>query len=260
MNPRLALRHRFVLGLVALLGGACGSSPGDAISLAPTTLPLGLVAHYDFDEGSGTQVLDSSGNLRHGSLNGGTFLQDGRFEGALHLGAGESVTVPQFPDATSAFTVSAWVRLNRYVQTAAETDERWGTIVSTEAPLQGGWELVIEHNQAVPAPNFAFWKGPYQGDYYGWTCPCMGVGEWTHLVAIVDRSAKGFWFYVNEKLAGTATIDQGILPGSQTLTMGQLPSGGRELEGDIDEIAIWNRTLVPAELELLATHEVSPPR
>ncbi|MGC4070864.1 MAG: hypothetical protein QM784_40545 [Polyangiaceae bacterium] len=31
----------------------CAEAPGDAIKLAPSTLPLGLVAHYSFDEASG---------------------------------------------------------------------------------------------------------------------------------------------------------------------------------------------------------------
>jgi hypothetical protein len=236
----------------------CAEAPGDAIRLAPSTLPLGLVAHYSFDEASGAFILDDSGNRRDAQMTGGTWLSDGRFGGALRFAVGEMASVPGLPKAASGFSVSAWVRLHTFVQTTDDDPGRWGTIVSTEQGLLGGWEVMIDRSQTTPAVNFAFWKGPDQGDFTGWTIANVPLGEWTHVGAVVDKNAQLFEFYVNGVERGRSTTTSGILPGSETLTMGQYPAGGRSLDGDVDEIAIWNRALAAAEMEFLYQHPLPP--
>jgi len=52
-----------------------------SIGLATTTSPP-LIAHYKFDEGSGTTATDSSGREMHGTVNGATY-DDGMFGKAL---------------------------------------------------------------------------------------------------------------------------------------------------------------------------------
>jgi hypothetical protein len=47
------------------------------------------------------------------------------------------------------------------------------------------------------------------------------------------------------------TTTHQISPGSGTLTIGAWPLGGRYLNSDVDDIALWSRALVPAEIELL---------
>ncbi len=234
----------------------CTEAPGDAIRLAPSTLPVGLVAHYSFDEASGTSILDHSGNRRDGVMAGGTWLGDGRFGAALRFAVGEMASVANFPNAASGFSVSAWVRLHTFVQTADDDPERWGTVVSTELGMSGGWEVMIDRSQTTPAVNFAFWKGPSQGDFTGWTIANVPLDEWTHVGAVVDKNAQIFEFYVNGVERGRSTTTLGILPGSETLTLGQYPAGGRNLDGDVDEIAIWNRALATAEMQLLYEHPV----
>ncbi|MGC4070863.1 MAG: LamG domain-containing protein [Polyangiaceae bacterium] len=145
-----------------------------------------------------------------------------------------------------------------FVQTANDVPERWGTIVSTERGMLGGWEVMIERNQTTPAVNFAFWKGPDKGDFTGWTIANVPLDEWTHVGAVVDKNAQSFEFYVNGVVRGRATTTLGILPGSETLTMGQYPAGGRDLDGDVDEIAIWNRALATAEMAFLYEHPLPP--
>jgi hypothetical protein len=237
---------------------ACGSQPADAIRLASPTLSLGLIAHWNFDEGAGTTVADRSGNRRDGTLTGGTWLNDGHFGSALHIGDGERIVVDPFPDATSSFSVSAWVRINAFTRVSPDDPERWGVIISTEEISAGGWELVLERHLTVPAANFAYWKGEGIGDYFGWTCECMDVGAWTHLVGVVDGDLRLLSLFVDGQLRGSLPTTQGILPGTQALTMGQLPDGGRDLDGDVDEVTVWNRALVQAEVATLARYALPP--
>ena len=92
----------------ALIG--CGKAPLDAITLDPATLTSDLVAHWTFDDGGGTVVRDQSGSGHDGVLTGGAWITAGRFGGALALASGDSVAVPNFPQATSNWTVSVWTK------------------------------------------------------------------------------------------------------------------------------------------------------
>ena len=47
--------------VAALAAAGCGASPLDAVTVNPHSLTMGLVAHWTFDEGSGSVVADSSG-------------------------------------------------------------------------------------------------------------------------------------------------------------------------------------------------------
>ena len=68
----MAFRRRSICLLVAVLAVAgCGASPLDAVTINPHSLATGLVAHWTFDEGSGTTAADSSGAAHPLTLQGG---------------------------------------------------------------------------------------------------------------------------------------------------------------------------------------------
>src|SRR5439155_17295770 len=73
-----------------------------------------LIAHYPFDEGSGTTAADASGGGHTGTLQGSAGWGRG-IVGPSDLaldGRGGFVDVPgAVVDTTRSFTVSAWVRL-----------------------------------------------------------------------------------------------------------------------------------------------------
>jgi hypothetical protein len=129
---------------VFLIG--CGPGYIDAVGLAPTTLGSGLVAHWTFDQTDGPILTDDSGNRRDGTVSGGSFRNDGRFDGALHLRPGDSVTVENFPYATPSWTFSAWVRIS---DEDLPPDD-FGTVVSTEMMQQGGWEFQTRGRSSGP--------------------------------------------------------------------------------------------------------------
>src|SRR6185503_16025933 len=98
--------------LLLLLGdGACTAGPLDVGGVVPGSLLTGLVAHWSFDEGSGTTTADGSGNRRDGTLSGAATWIPGRFGNALHFTEGGGVTVPSFPEATSSWSVALWARV-----------------------------------------------------------------------------------------------------------------------------------------------------
>jgi hypothetical protein len=175
--------------------------------------------------------------------------------GANDAGAsGDYVTVQNFPDAPSDFTVSAWIR------TPDQPIEFFNTILSTEIGLHAGWELNLMHLGGGLGTQFAYWdvisSPPYDLQEYS-----IPSNQWTHVTAVVDGTAMTLSLYVGDQLVGQMHVLHVIAPGSSTLYMGAWVSdpdaGGtysRFLVGDIDDVAIYGRALQPAEVRELGVH------
>jgi Concanavalin A-like lectin/glucanases superfamily len=241
----------YLAGLAAIALSACGTGPIDAIGLAPGGLPLGLLAHWTFDEGADTVVHDSSGNHHDGTVVGTTYswLAQGRFGGALHLEQGDSVTVDSFPDATPGWTVSTWVQI-------ASKDVGMGdvTVISTENVFHGGWELNLTAIATDLHYHFGFWTGPSLYDYAHCECTnCIVPDRWQHVTAVVDGVAGRLSLYLDDALLARVQVPRAISPGVPTLYMGRWAtvSEPRLLLGSLDDIAIWSRPLASDEIALL---------
>jgi hypothetical protein len=244
--------HLAILGVtVGLFAAACAPVPLDAIELAPTTLDNGLVAHWTFDEGTGQVAVDHSGNKRDAQITGGSWVTDGVFGGALHVEGGDFASADNFPNATATWSVAAWVRLTDATASTAS----YKTVISTES--DGGWEMNIDRSGEVPGAHFGFYKGADLGGYYGSDCSCMTFNQWTHIAATVDPDTLLLTLYVNGTLADTRAITTTISPGSAIVYIGRWTGDGLLLAGDVDDIVIYNRVLVPEEVAALVL--VSPP-
>ncbi|MCA9381958.1 hypothetical protein KC660_00950, partial [Candidatus Dojkabacteria bacterium] len=72
----------------------------------------GPVAQWDFDEGSGTVVNDSSGNGHTGTIYNGS-IANGKFGNGVELESGESVSTPDSGDLSSkSFTLNYWLKVD----------------------------------------------------------------------------------------------------------------------------------------------------
>ena len=246
-NHQVAALALAVSAVAALSG--CGTGPIDAFGLLPDALSSGLLAHWSFDEGTGSTVADSSGHGHDGGLSGTTWswLPEGRFGAALHLQQGDCVTVDDFPDATPGWTVAVWVRFATQSPAVGEV-----TVISTEDVFQGGWEInLIDTNLRY---HFGFFRGPGSSDYTSYDCTgCIHPDQWQHLAAVVDGAASTMAFYLDGVLQNRQSIAQAILPGVPRLYLGRWATTepARLLVSSLDDVAIWNRALVSAEVALL---------
>src|SRR5262249_16264904 len=80
---------------------------------ATPTPPVGLVAAYNFNEGSGTTVNDASGNGITGSILGATWTTGGKNGNALSFNGSTSYVDlgnPALLQITGSMTWSAWVK------------------------------------------------------------------------------------------------------------------------------------------------------
>ena len=231
----------------------CGPTYLDAADLAATTLGSGLVAHWKFDETEGLVVADDSGNRRDGTISGATFTSDGRFGGALHFVLGDSVTVENFPYATSSWTFSGWIRIGD----EDVPNDDFGTVVGTEVMQEGGWQLQTRGRSEGVYWTFAYWLGT-GGRIANYDCRCFELGRWSHATVVVDAGLGVLSFYVDGKLAESSALPGPILPGTSDLFMGKWMGEGRLFSGSLDDVAIYDRALLAAEVAEL--HERPPPR
>ena len=243
-------RGILLLGSIAL-ASACGAGPLDAITVDPGSLVTDLVAHWTFDEGSGTVVGDHSGNGHDGQLTGGTWVPDGRFGGALELAQGDYVTVTGFPQATANWTVSVWTKASEAQLVADMGDGE--TILSTENVFEGGWQLHLDNRPGFEQFDAAYWAGPDVNDYVVVNCACIAADRWIHLTAVFDDDVKQLTFYRDGARVFGRGMPSPILPGDTTLYMGTWNMGGRFLAAVLDDFAIWSRPLGPGEIALLST-------
>jgi len=258
----------------ALMAGACTPGPIGVASLPPNVLTGNLLAHWAFDEGIGFSVGDSSGNMNDGLISGSSsrWITDGRFGGALHFdspdqfGNGTAVTVGGFPQATSGFTVSAWYRLPSALVGPGLAEK--GAVLSNELLGGGGW--VLNLNLPPPPGNgdanyqFGYWTGPGPGfdPDINAVCTCVVEDQWVHVAAVVDAAfgAPGsLTLYVNGTVQTRITVLAPISRGLSTLYIGRWPGAGHFLAGDVDDIAVWTRPLVAAEIALIGTAPVPNP-
>jgi hypothetical protein len=248
------IRATWIAVALAWPGIGCGDAPLDAVGLPPRVLTDGLVAHWAFDDGAGTIVRDSSGNGHDGQLTGGTWITEARFGGGLRLAAQDVLTVPDFPAATASWSASLWIRLSND-QLAADSDT-WTEILSTENLGSAGWQINIDKRLAEPRFVFSYWAPPLMG-YVGTECSCVDTGGWLHLAAVVDVDSNRLTLYRDGAVADQTTRPSDILPGDATLYFGRWNMGGRLLNGDLDDVAIWQRALTPEEITALTTQPPS---
>jgi hypothetical protein len=239
---RLILWTALVLTTGLELG--CTPGPVDVATLSSGGLTSGLVGHWTFDEGSGMVANDSSGNGRGGLISGpGWSWTDGRFGGALHFSGVDQVTVLGLPQATESYSVSAWLLV-----ASSELGSPVANILNTEQGLGGGWALYATLVQGYGSYDFRYWIGLPQ-QYEMDNCNCVVPDAWVHLAAVVDATDSSLTLYVNGVAKDVLTTTGAISPGSPTLYLGrgQMP-GVYALTGALDDVAIYDRALVPQEI------------
>jgi len=243
--------------VLACLAG-CGPAPIESVSIPDRSLTPGLLAHWPFDEPSGsTTVGDRSGHAHDGQLVGGTWVTTGRFAGGLRLQTGDSVTFPDFPTATPDWTVSVWIKLSADDQ-AAFTNNR-AVLLTAEKASMGGWEIEFD-----PRPGFYWLEASYYvgiptNDYVILDCKCIEIDRWMQFTAVFDSTNRHFSLYHDGVLVDDSELPAPILPGESSLDIGRWSQGARSLSGIIDDYAIWARALSGDEIAALNERAVPDP-
>jgi hypothetical protein len=250
---------------LAVMG--CRTAPLDAVTVDPHSLSVGLVAHWSFDEGSGSMVVDHSGNGYDGVLTGGTWSGAGRFGGALELAMGDTVTFSNFRQATPNWTVSVWVQMSDAQLAANVGIGDLGTILSTEIAFSGGWQMQLNTMADKKLFAAAYWVGATSGGdgsmssddgsmpsgaYVIDDCQCVVTDQWIHLTAVFDDDAQQFTLYRNDAVVERIMMPGPIQSGDSPLYIGKWSQQARFLAAELDDFAIWSRALSAGEVAVIS--------
>src|SRR5262249_34551896 len=108
--------------------------------------PTGLVAAYGFNESSGVQVIDASGQGNTGTISSATRATTGKFGGALSFnGTNAWVTIADAPSLhlTNGITIEAWVN--------PTSGTGWRAVVLKEATNGLAYATYSANNASRPA-------------------------------------------------------------------------------------------------------------
>jgi hypothetical protein len=213
--------------------------------LAPAPPPTGLVAGFNFEEGTGTTTTDVSSNHIVGTLNGATWVSNGHSGKALSFDGAASFVDLGRPTPlliTGSMTVEAWV-----YATGNPPDD--GNIVSLTDSSGRGWQIKTSPDTGQHTFGFKV-TGASDGQLYSNTVRALNA--WYHVAAVYDSTSLTMKIYVNGVLDNGTFL--GTVPGSQSLPAGINVNIGRRsngyyFKGLIDDVRIYNRALSLSEVQ-----------
>lgn len=233
----------------------------------------GLIAAYDFDEDSGTALIDKSGSSFDGTLQSGATRTAGKFGTAAGLnGAGQYASLPGFPGRINIydFTVSIWGRLD-VAQTAtgfsgrnylfdfrgdgAEPPDSIGLYLEH----LGGGNLALVSGLEYDASSFSASQNPVP----------VTPGVWNHYV--LRRRGLEFVIFLNgERLPYLPPVVANIVPVranpvnfSNGKRIGSASNNTTvDWHGALDALRIYDRALTDTEVRdaYLNFSDVNPER
>ncbi|MBD3183011.1 hypothetical protein GF312_12020 [Candidatus Poribacteria bacterium] len=225
------MRHIFNIFLISLFIFAFSTT-----SQADDT----LVAHWSFEEGSGTDTEDLSGNGNDGILNGAAEWGEGKVgQGLKFTRDGQGFV--QIPDSESLdvseqITISAWIK-----PTDIYIGDAWQERNCIVAKLRAYY---LDINETGNLACYLYNVQPQQW-LIGEIDMTKFIGQWVHVAAVYDGSEHRL--YINGELDVSESKSGNITVNEEPLTIGWVDNN-RYFEGIIDEVQIWSRALDEDEL------------
>ncbi len=222
--------------VIGISGLACAPVPADGI------------AWWTFDETGGGTSADWFG------LDPGTWVNSpvpapGEVLESLRLNGSNYLTVPNSPlwnFGANDFTAELWANwdtqpggsIGNPASVFVADDDGGGGQNKWIFALGGGVLELIVYNTAQPPPNYFLVQAPF----------APVVGQWYHLA--VTKTGTLYTIYVNGNAVGSEVSTAPIGAATAPLTIGQAEGLGY-MQGRLDELTIYNRSLSPGEIQLI---------
>lgn len=234
------MKRKLLFTAIAIIGFATAT-----LAQVPSYVPSnGLVGWWPFNG----NASDVSGNGNNGTVNGATLSNDrfGNVNNAYSFnGTNNYISVSNSPFTNVPFTISAWVKLNSQVQ----------------SHIIGLGESGTTNHKLYFTSSYMNTGKPGIG--ISGTCDITSTSNivqnnvWTHLVVCVNSySVSGVTFYINGIAFTNNTTAGAVFPFPLNNTgftfgkhTGSTPS--EFLNGNLDDIGIWNRVLTQQEITAL---------
>ncbi len=211
-----------------------------AEELAQLYMDGDLVGHWEFDEGSGTTVADSSGNGNTGTVSSALAWTSGKVgDYALNLDGTKNATAPIDIDDYPEITLAAWVYKTAYGGTVFGNDD-------------GGFDRAL--SARVGSPYYWF---IYTGAGWEETTTPSALNTWTHVALVY--SGSDILFYVNGEMVYNTGYSASDYDSEAPFQIGRssYDGGSDYFTGKIDDVRLYSRTLSATEIARLYAGETT---
>lgn len=204
-----------------------------------------LLAHWSFDESGGALVRDMTGNGHDGRIVGGLERVAGVSGSALAF-VGERdayvrIANPGTLDLTEALTIELWLQ-------RTDTGTLWDAIVCNGDGGKG-YQLFLGERQQAPY----FYLNTESTGYGAVGGKYLPMGEWVHIAAVYDASAKQTRLYQDGVLTGSAPFEGAITDFPEEFFLGRAHRFNA-FRGLLDEVRIHARALSAEEIAASHRH------
>jgi hypothetical protein len=212
------------------------------VALEPTA---GLVAHWKFDEGSGTFASDATGLGHGGTLLGGASWTAGQLGGALSLDgidgrveASESTALRLAWDKTLALWIKKHAEPAGYPHIFGKGGASYyGRGYHLWDDTGAGARLIWEQGYASGAPTSLF------------STTALSTNQWYHVAGVIEGSR--IRLYLNGTLDAAGSLSGTPVARTDPVRMGHL-SGFTHFPGLLDDVRVYHRALSAGEIAGLA--------
>ncbi len=200
---------------------------GFKLSARAQTLEQGLVGYWAFDEGGGATALDFSGNGNTGSLMNAPAWGQGRINAALAFDGNDDYVQINGLDSYGAFTIAAWIKLNDQSTTEPSGNNLF-------------FQKDYKNNRILIRPSGYYIE--FNG-MYGQGVSASNVNEWVHIA--ITREGTSATFYRNSDPVRSWDVGSSLVDFTSGVIGGE---GNYWFNGLIDEVRIYDRSLIPSEI------------
>jgi hypothetical protein len=227
--------------MLVLVGLSCAIvGPRDSLAgYEQEVLADGPVVYYRFEEASGTQAIDSSGNGYDGDYIDGVDLglpsaDVGLGSAALFDGMSGYVQLPNLGLETDQLTVEAWVNLEFLAP---------GCCTSIFSP--DGWQAGWLHYNIKDNQNIEFALNGGGPNNHNTEPESVPFEEWIYFASVYDKDEALVRTYINGEEVDVTPPDFTSPQTVRLIAPAQVAAweGGRFLGGLLDEFAIYNAAL-----------------
>jgi hypothetical protein len=214
--------------------------------------PENIVAWWALDEEEGVISHDMAGG-HDGTQVNAPLPVAGMVDGALQFdGADDYVEVPDAPalsfyneeasQGMSDFTIDAWIRISG--SSGAIVDK----LYYDDTQAAWGYSLVVNGGL------LQLWLGRGRLGFTAISSEAfVADGEWHHLAVVIEQATQSLIFYDNGMAVGGEPLPDLSLVTQNNLSPLRIGASTPELgfpyfKGEIDEVGLFNRALMPAEI------------
>ncbi|MDP0495220.1 MAG: LamG-like jellyroll fold domain-containing protein, partial [Verrucomicrobiota bacterium JB024] len=224
----------------------------------------GLIAYWSFDEGTGPQAVDYTGNGSDGTLLANAAWTTGKFNGAVSF-SGDSedqvfVGTPDLLNITGAVTVMAWVKPNGV--------SNYGVIAGIDQSGGATYDQFVLKTTVSSSFQLTFQvtangNGTNATDSVSLTTRSSETSDgWVH-VAGVFIPGESVNLYVNGELVASTPVSietlQSTLSVDRPFRIGNMSSSSNYgFNGAIDELRVFAASVSPADIATYAAGEAIP--